>query len=223
MAQGGGGGLRSSAWFWLFIPDNSIKSPVLESCTKGVLGGPSGTQRRGGMGKGQGMKEGVGVQHSEEWDASHNPAPLAAGHLQPVCAPWPLTLGVSSPLHWCHLATPTSPPAGHIPVPAHHGESPEGGGRAQLWGRGASPLPLSSLGHLSPSSSRLLLGLWLPGTSWKGQGSLKAPAAPMGAALQPHNTDKSFPCPDVHRAGHPGQMCRDHRGPQWPQPRWVRA
>lgn len=39
------------------------------------------------MGKDQGMKDGVGVQHSEEWDVSYNPAPLAAGHLQPVSAP----------------------------------------------------------------------------------------------------------------------------------------
>lgn len=50
----------------VFIPDNGIKSPMLESCTKGVLGGPSGTQRRGGMGKGQGIKDGVGVQHDGE-------------------------------------------------------------------------------------------------------------------------------------------------------------
>lgn len=149
------------------------------------------------------------------------PLPWLRGISSLSVFPEPVTLGVSSPLHRCHLATPTSLPAGHIPVRAHHGESPEGGGQAQLRGRGASPLPLSSPGHFSPSSSRLPLGLWLPGPSWKGQGSLKAPAAPM--ALQPHNTDKSFPRPDVRRAGHPGQMCGDHGGPQWPQPRWVQA
>lgn len=73
------------------------KNPMLESCTKGMMGGPSGTQRRGGMGKGQRMKGGVGVQHGQDWDISCNSTPLAAGHLQSVCAPSSQTMGLSGP------------------------------------------------------------------------------------------------------------------------------
>lgn len=172
------------------------------------------------MGKGQGMKNGVGVQHGRERDVSYNPTPLAAGHLQPVCVPRASDTGGKQP------PAPVSP--GHPHVPAcrtHSSPSPPRGEPRGWWASSAAgqgcqpPAPLQS-GALQPLQ---LQAPARPLAARKGQGSLKAPAAPMAWALQPHNTDKSFPRPDVRRAGHPGQMCGDHGGPQWPQPRWVQA
>lgn len=97
------------------------------------------------MGKGQGMKNGVGVQHGRERDVSYNPTPLAAGHLQPVCAPRASDTGGKQP------PAPVSP--GHPHVPAcrtHSSPSPPRGEPCGWWASSAAgqgcqpPAPLQS-------------------------------------------------------------------------------
>lgn len=104
-----------------------------------------------------------------------------------------------------HKASTVSPPAGHVTVGAHCGKSREDPLRASSAPGAGGCQPPS---HPSSPGTQLLQprahALSPGGRPW---GGLRALAAPFDfGALRPCNTDKSFPRPDVRRAGAPGTM-----------------